>query len=228
MNLRCSIIDDEPLALNVLADFVRQTEGLQLTDASTNPLQGIERVMAGETDLVFLDIQMPELDGIEFMKQAGDRCRIILTTAYPDYALDGYEYNVVDYLLKPISYERFLKAVQKVPPPVPDSNNNIRPDHFFVKSEYKLVRIAHADVLYLEALRDYVAIHLISGQKILTLQSMASFEKELPLHLFTRIHKSYMIAVSRIDRIEQNKVFIQTLSLPIGETYRNNLMRWVK
>jgi two-component system, LytTR family, response regulator len=222
---RCLIIDDEPLALNVLADYVQQSKGLQLVDVTTSPIHGLQRVQAGEADLVFLDIQMPELNGIQFMKIAGNLCKIIVTTAYPEYAIDGYEYNAVDYLLKPISFERFTKAIQKLPELSANNKPPLQPDYLFVKSEYKLLRIDFSLILYLESLRDYVAIHIAGGNKILTLQSMASFEKELPEHLFIRIHKSFIIALNKISFIEKNKVIITNIYLPVGDTYKINFQK---
>ncbi len=216
---RCLVIDDEPLALNVLADYIRQTEELQLADVTTSPLQGLQRVQAGEADLVFLDIQMPEITGMEFMKRVGSTCKIILTTAYPEFALEGYEYNVTDYLLKPISFERFTKAIKKLPA-LTTGKPIIPPDYLFVKSEYKLLRVDFNSICYLESLRDYVAIHLTDGGKILTLQSLSSFVQELPEHLFARIHKSYIVAINKINFIEKNKVAISNNHLPVGDTYK--------
>jgi DNA-binding LytR/AlgR family response regulator len=221
--LRCLVIDDEPLALNILADYIRKTEGLYLIDITTNPLHGLQRVKNNEADIVFLDIQMPQLNGIEFLKQASNNCQVILTTAYTQYALQGYEYSVVDYLLKPVSYERFLKALAKIRQAAPHDNANFKPDFFFVKSEYKLIRIDYRDVLYLESLRDYTAIHTTTGQKILTLQSLAYFEKELPANSFIRIQKSYIAAIGKISVIEKNRVLVAEKYLPVGETYRQHL-----
>lgn len=220
---RCIAIDDEPLALNILADYIRKTESLHLVDISTSPQQALQRVLNNEADLIFLDVEMPGLNGIEFMQLAGPQQRFILTTAYPDYALKGYEYNVVDYLLKPIAYDRFLKAVQKLPPL--ENREPKQPYFFFVKSEYKLVRIDYDEVLYLESLRDYVAIHTINGQKIMTLQSLSSFEKELPSRFFIRIHKSYIVAVNKLDQIAKNRVQIGKQEIPVGDTYRANLTK---
>ena len=220
---RCIAIDDEPLALNIMADFIRKTDSLHLVDICTSPLQALQRVQKGEADLIFLDIEMPGLNGIEFMQKAGQQSRFILTTAYPEYAIKGYEYNVVDYLLKPIAYDRFLKAVQKLPPlenPEPK-----QPHFFFVKSEYKLVRIDYDEVLYLESLRDYVAIHTVSGQKIITLKSLSSFEKELPFRLFIRIHKSYIVAVNKLNLIAKSRIQVGKQEIPVGDTYRSNLNR---
>lgn len=220
---RCLVIDDEPLALNVLADYIRQTEGLQLVDITTSPIKGLQRIQNNEADLVFLDIQMPELTGIQVMKIIDQKCKVIVTTAYAEFALEGYEYNVTDYLLKPISFERFTKAIQKLPQHQAAAEK--KADYFFVKSEYKLLRIDFSQVLYLEALRDYVAIHTTDGNKILTLQSLSSFEKELPGHLFTRIHKSYLIALGKIGFIEKNRVVLGGKELPIGETYKASFLQ---
>lgn len=223
---RCIVIDDEPLALNVLADYIRQTDGLQLVDITTSPIKGLQRIQNNEANLVFLDIQMPELTGIQVMKIIDQRCKVILTTAYPEFALEGYEYNVTDYLLKPVSFERFTKAIQKLPATAAaETIKAPQQEYFFVKSEYKLLRIDFSQVLYLEALRDYVAIHTADGNKILTLQSMASFEKELPSHLFARIHKSYIISISKISFIEKNRVVIADKFLPVGETYKTAFLQ---
>ncbi len=223
---RCIVIDDEPLALNVLADYIRQTDGLQLVDITTSPIKGLQRIQNNEANLVFLDIQMPELTGIQVMKIIDQRCKVILTTAYPEFALEGYEYNVTDYLLKPVSFERFTKAIQKLPAVLTTETIKApQQDYFFVKSEYKLLRIDFSQVLYLEALRDYVAIHTSDGNKILTLQSMSSFEKELPAHLFARIHKSYVVSISKISFIEKNRVVIGDQFLPVGETYKTAFLQ---
>ncbi|HMU10543.1 MAG TPA: LytTR family DNA-binding domain-containing protein [Ferruginibacter sp.] len=223
---RCIVIDDEPLALNVLADYIRQTDGLQLVDITTSPIKGLQRIQNNEANLVFLDIQMPELTGIQVMKIIDQRCKVILTTAYPEFALEGYEYNVTDYLLKPVSFERFTKAIQKLPAAVAaETTKAPQQEYFFVKSEYKLLRLDFSQVLFLEALRDYVAIHTADGNKVLTLQSMASFEKELPSRLFARIHKSYIVSISKISFIEKNRVVIGDKFLPVGETYKTAFLQ---
>lgn len=225
MSIRCLIIDDEPLALNVLAGYIQQTPDLQLVDLTTRPRHGLTRVLNGEADLVFLDIEMKELHGMEFLKQASSRAHFILTTAYADYALQGYEFDVKDYLLKPFSYERFLKAIQKIPLA---ATAVAAPGYFFVKSEYKLIRVEHADIIYLEALRDYVAIHTSKGQKLLTLQSLSSFEKDLPPGMFVRVHKSYIVALPKVTVVEKNKVLLHEISIPVGETYRSKLTGIIK
>lgn len=222
---RCIVIDDEPLALQVLADYINQTDGLQLVDITTSPVQGLQRIQNNEADLIFLDIEMPELSGIQVLKMIGDHCKVILTTAYPEFAMEGYEYNVVDYLLKPVSPERFAKAIKKLPALSAVEEHKNADGYFFVKSEYKLLRIDYSQVLFLEALRDYVAIHTAGGNKILTLQSMTSFEKELPDGLFVRIHKSYLISIPKISFIEKNRVGISDKLLPVGDTYKTNFLQ---
>lgn len=216
---RCLVIDDEPLALDILAGYINKTENLRLVDVTTNPLEGLQRVQAGEADLVFLDIEMPGITGITFMQLAGNACKIILTTAYPQFALQGYEYNVVDYLLKPVSFNRFTKAVEKLPA-LHTAAHSKPVTYMFVKSEYKLLRIDFSNILYFEALRDYVAIITADGNKILTLQSLTSFEAALPAETFARIHKSYIINISKIKSIEKNRVIINNTYLPVGETYK--------
>jgi DNA-binding LytR/AlgR family response regulator len=216
---KCLVIDDEPLALDVLAAYINKVENLQLVDVTTNPVEGLLRVQAGEVNLVFLDIEMPGITGIEFMKLAGSNCKIIITTAYPQFALQGYEYNVVDYLLKPISLSRFTKAIEKLPA-LQTATASTQAEYMFVKSEYKLVRVDFSNIVYLEALRDYVAIITVDGNKILTLQSLAAFDADLPHTTFVRIHKSYIINISKINSIEKNKVVINNICLPVGETYR--------
>jgi two-component system, LytTR family, response regulator len=229
MSLRVAILDDEPLAIELLTDYVQRTEGLVLVTAGTDPYAVLRLVQAGALDLVLLDVQMPELTGLQFLRIAGEGCRVILTTAYPDYALDGYEYNIVDYLLKPISPERFAKAIAKTraaaTPAKPSEPQ--RPDHIFLKSEYKLVRIALNELLYVEALRDYVAVHTAGGGKVLSLEPMRRLEELLPGDRFVRIHKSYLIALDKIGHIERNYVSLAGRELPIGSTYKEELLRKV-
>ncbi len=218
--LRCIVIDDEPLALNILADYINKTDNLLLVDITTQPLQGLQRIQNGEADAVFLDINMPGINGLQAMDIIGRQCQVILTTAYPEFAVQGFDREVVDYLLKPVSYERFCKAIKKLEQKSGGTANGTEKQYFFVKSEYKQIRIDYADVLYLESLRDYVAIHLSNNNKILTLQSLSSFEKELPPQHFVRIHKSYIISLSKIKLIEKNTVSVNGKLLPVGNTFK--------
>ncbi|WP_298734354.1 LytTR family DNA-binding domain-containing protein [uncultured Chitinophaga sp.] len=225
--INCVVVDDEPPALQLIADYVQRTPFLQLTGQTTDPMAAIDLVQQGAAELLFLDIQMPSLTGLQLMKVIGHKCKAILTTAYPDYALDGYELDVIDYLLKPITFDRFLVAAHKArerlspaviaeqaAPVIPSS-----PAYIFVKTEYKIQKIDLADILYLEGLRDYVAIHTRNG-KVLTQQSMKSFQEQLPEDNFIRVHKSYLIAIDKIRFIERNRVVITDTYIPVGETYQ--------
>lgn len=222
MLIRTAVVDDEPLAVELLSDYVNKTEGLQLVEASTDVYKVLQLVQQKELDLVLLDIQMPELTGIQFMKIAGNNCKIIITTAYTEYALDGYEFNVVDYLLKPISYDRFLKAIDKIKPfnLVKPETLPVKPDHIFVKSEYKLVRVNLADVLYIESLRDYIAIYTTGKQKIMSLDSLRNMESVLPPDEFMRVHKSYIVSLKQISFLEKSRIVINGEYIPIGESYQ--------
>lgn len=242
--MRCLIVDDEPLAHAILSDYIRKVPFLELVGATTSPIDALTQVQRGEVDMVFLDIQMPELTGMQFLKlverAVGEsKCRVILTTAYSTYALEGYEHNVVDYLLKPISFERFYKAVQKVFPPIKAEKPDIPPtialpantlttaqaepaakDFIFVKTEYRLQRVDLNEILYCEGLKDYVSIYTPTD-RILTLQTMKSLDEKLPANQFTRVHKSYIVALNRIESIERNRIFIKKAVIPIGDTYRD-------
>ncbi|RYY63501.1 MAG: response regulator transcription factor [Chitinophagaceae bacterium] len=223
MQIRTAVLDDEPLAVELLSDYVEKTDHLTLVEASTDVYKVLKMVQQNEIDLLLLDIQMPELTGIQFMKIIGDSCRVIITTAYTEYALDGYEFNVVDYLLKPISYERFTKAIKKLDQPLAGKAGSTpqKPDHIFIKSDYKLVRIPLADILYIESLRDYIAIHTTTApQKIMSLESLRNMESLLPAAEFMRVHKSYIVAMQKISFVERNRVVINEQYIPIGESYQ--------
>ena len=217
--LNCIILDDEPLAVKLLKEYVGKLPDLNLVYAGTDVYAALQLAQEGKADLIFLDIQMPELTGIQFMKILNGKCKIILTTAYEEYALQAFDLDVVDYLLKPFSPDRFQVAVQKARERLaPGTVNEPVRDHIFVKSEYRMIRINLRDIFYFESLRDYVAIHHRDG-KTLTLQSLRSFEEELPPRDFVRIHKSYLISLSQIQAIERRRVIIQDQYLPIGDTY---------
>lgn len=225
--LRTIVVDDEPLAMQLIADYVRRTPGLELVFHTTKVLEALQWVQEGKADLVFLDIQMPELTGIQFMKIIRNTCQIIITTAYSEYAVEGYEYDVVDYLLKPVTFERFLIAVNKAMGKSNSRQSNtvaVSPAYIFVKSEYRVQKIDLVNILYIEALRDYIAIHTASA-KIMSLESMKNMEAMLPEKDFIRIHKSYIINRSKIDFIERGKVVIGKSYLSVGETYRERFMR---
>ncbi len=230
--LRCVIVDDEPLAIQLLSDYVRKTPDLELAEAFSNPIEALQ-YLQGQTDLLlFLDVQMPELTGIQVMKILNQRLPVILTTAYEQYALQGYEHNVVDYLMKPISYDRFYQAVQKVEtgernPASAAQEAEVNASYLFVKTEYRLQRVDYADIAYLEGQGDYVAIHTPAG-RIMTLENMKHFEEVLPPALFVRTHRSYIVSIPKIDYIERNRVVIGKERLPISEGYRKGVMGRLK
>ena len=229
----CLIIDDEPLAIELLSDYVQRTGGLEIAATFTDPIKALHYLRDQTADCIFLDVQMPELNGIQFLKIVGDRIPMVLTTAYEQYALEGYELNVVDYLLKPISFERFSKAVVKVfsssstsagPTPTTTtataSNVEDQPNHLFVKSGYQTLRIDLDDLCYLSGSGDYVTLFLIDGRKVLTLEKLSDFVDRLPRQRFARIHRSYILAIDKIDYIEKQRVVIGEERLPISESYR--------
>ncbi|MFC3196581.1 LytR/AlgR family response regulator transcription factor [Parapedobacter deserti] len=231
--VRCIAVDDEPLALDIIADYIAKVPGLSLVASTTNAIEALEMVQKGEVDLAFLDVQMPELTGIQFLKIINGKCDVILTTAYPQYALDGYELNVVDYLLKPIAFDRFYRSVQKVlgsrvaktqVPPVPAQGDTV--DFIFVKTEHKIQRVDLEDILYIEGLKDYISIYT-SAERIITLQNMKKMEEILPGNRFVRVHRSYIVALDKIASIERGRILIGDKIIPVGETYRDAFFKYI-
>lgn len=235
MKLNCIIIEDEPLARNLLVDYVSKVPTLNLVQAFGNPLEALEVLRAQPVDILFLDVQMPQLTGISLLKVLQNKPMVILTTAYSEYATEGYELDVADYLLKPVTFERFLKAVDKVTQRLSGESKatpvtteiQVLPDFVFVKDGTKSVKITLAEILYVEGLKDYVTIHT-KQQKITTLQRMKTLEEQLPADKFIRIHNSYIVAVQAIDIVHKNEVQIGTASLPIGDTYRKPFREFIE
>lgn len=225
--LSCLIIDDEPLAIKLLSDYVDKTDGLELVETFSNPIEGLQFLGETPVDLVFLDIQMPELTGIQFMKIMNKKTHFILTTAYNQYALEGYEFDVIDYLLKPISLERFIISTNKAKERILSKDTTPQPlgavqfaiDYIFVKTEYKVKKINLSDILYFEGMGDYISIQTAS-EKILTLENIKSFTERLPESRFIRVHKSYIISLEKINFIERNRIIINEKYIPIGNTYQ--------
>jgi two-component system LytT family response regulator len=232
--IRCLVVDDEPLALHIVEDYISKVPFLQLVKATTNPIEALTLVQQGEVDLVFLDVQMPELTGIQFLKIANGKAKVILTTAYPEYALEGYELDVVDYLLKPIAFDRFFKAVQKVqgtlqPSAKPEKSpepaqNDFLSDFIFVKSEHKIQKVYLRDIMFIEGLKDYISI-FTPGERIITLQNMKKMEDALPERHFVRVHKSYIVSLNKIDSIERSRIWIGDKIIPVGDTYREEFFK---
>ncbi|MEO8886303.1 MAG: LytTR family DNA-binding domain-containing protein [Mucilaginibacter sp.] len=242
--IRCLVVDDEPLALHILEDYIAKVPFLELIKATTNPIEALTMVQEGNIDLVFLDVQMPELTGIQFLKIANGKTKVILTTAYSQYALEGYELDVVDYLLKPIAFDRFFKAAQKaqgiIQPAVKASTPAVEPVHqvqqqqqdfmndfIFVKSEYKIQKVYLHQILYIEGLKDYISI-FTPTERIITLQNMKKMEETLPERHFMRVHKSYIVALNKIDSIERSRIFIGDKIIPVGDTYRDQFFKVIE
>src|ERR1700743_160734 len=240
--IRCLVVDDEPLALHILEDYISKMPFLQLVKVTTNPIEALALVQEGNIDLVFLDVQMPELTGIQFMKIANGKTKVILTTAYSQYALEGYELDVVDYLLKPIRCDRFFKSAQKaqgiiqpsVKQPtvepvqqVQQQQQDFLSDFIFVKSEYKIQKVYLHQILFIEGLKDYISI-FTPTERIITLQNMKKMEDTLPEKHFVRVHKSYIVALNKIDSIERSRIFIGDKIIPVGDTYRDNFFKIIE
>jgi two-component system, LytTR family, response regulator len=226
--LRCIAIDDEELALELLVDNIRKVPYLELVAACNNPLEAIKVLQQQPVDLIFLDIQMPGLTGIQFIQTISKNYLFILITAYEKYALEGYNLNVVDYLLKPVELDRFIKACNKANELYQLRNHpkisETSADYFFVNVEYSLVKVQKSDISYVEGLKDYVKIHLRSDNKpVITRMSIKSVEEQLNSSQFIRIHKSYIVALAAISSVRKNSVFIGSIELPLGESYRDNL-----
>jgi two-component system LytT family response regulator len=230
--LRCIAVDDEAYATRLLAAYVQKIPGVEMVGTTTNPIEALQWVQAGGVDVVFLDIQMPELTGLQFLKICGNRCKVILTTAYPEYALEGFELDVVDYLLKPIAFERFLRAVQKVQALVPTVAPAAIPaasSYLFVKgdSKNKFLKVSFADILYAEALGNYLAL-FVGSQRLVTYQTLKELAEQLPQPPFLRVHKSFLVSVDKITMVDGNTVYIGDKAIPVGETYRDALFRLVR
>ena len=233
--IRCLAVDDEAYASDIIASFINKTPFLELAGTTTNAFEALSMVQDGKVDLVFLDIQMPELTGIQFLKICGDKCKVILTTAYPEYALEGFDLDVVDYLLKPVSYERFYKAAQKaqaIISPAKDEAviaSNLQNDFIFIKGDTKnkFIKVNYNEILYIEGLKNYVSVYT-ANQRIVTYQALRELETQLPRPPFYRVHKSYIVSIEKIKMIDGNSLYIGEQSIPIGDTYREEFFKIVR
>ncbi|MFI5154300.1 MAG: LytR/AlgR family response regulator transcription factor [Chitinophagales bacterium] len=225
--INCIIIDDEPLARKGIKEYIADVDFLQLSGEFDNPLKALDMLTSQKIDLIFLDIQMPKITGLEFLKTLSQRPLVILTTAYPQYALEGFELNVVDYLLKPFSFERFWKAVVKAKSQLESRNQtqetSVENSYFFIKADNKLVRIHFDDILFVEALQNYVAVHT-SDKKLISYLTFKSVEEYLPPDRFLKIHKSFIVSLSKIDSIEGNELRIGSHFLPISRSSKEEVL----
>ncbi len=229
MRLNCIIIDDEPLARKGLKEYIADVDFLNLLDEYDSPLKAAELLRKERIDLMFLDIHMPKITGIEFLKSLQHPPQVILTTAYPQYAIEGFDLNVLDYLLKPISFDRFLKAVMKAREAIANktlpgsSPASTQEDYIFIKADNKLVKIFYSNILFVEALQNYVTIHT-PDRKYITYLTFKSVEEALPSDQFIKVHKSYLIRTDKIDSIEGNQVLIGQHAIPLSRNTKDEVL----
>lgn len=237
MTLNCIVVDDEPLALGLIVSYVKKTPFLNLIGSYSNAMDAAKSFDNQKPDLIFLDIQMPEMNGLEFSKLIGDKTKVIFTTAFQQYAIDGFKVNALDYLLKPISYTDFLQSAQKalnwfemtnnanksVAAPIEEEKKSI-----FVKTEYKLVQVELDKILYIEGMKDYVKI-FIEGEQfpILSLMSMKSLETTLPASQFMRVHRSYIVHANKIKEVERNRIIFGKTYIPVSDSYKDVFQEFI-
>jgi len=229
--MNCLAIDDEPLALDIIEDFSKKIPFLNFIGRCTSAFEAIEILNKQKVDLIFLDINMPHISGIEFLKSLESRPMIIFTTAYSEFAVEGFELSAIDYLVKPIAYDRFLKAVNKAyelyslklgKTDSPDTVAKPKPEYLLVKADYSTIKIKLDDIIYIEGLKDYIKIYR-GGKPVLTKSTMKNIEDRLSGKKFIRVHKSFIISVAKIEAIENQRIIIGEKRIPIGEQYKENL-----
>ena len=233
MNLKCAIVDDEPLALNLMESYVKKTPFLELCGNYNSAITALNDIRNKEIDLLFLDIQMPDLNGLEFAKMLPKNIRVIFTTAFNQYAIEGFKANAIDYLLKPVSYNEFLAAANKAVEwfNMARQNTNIETpesDFIYVKSDYKLRQIRLYDIIYIEGLKDYLKIYIESDSKpILSLISMKSMEERLPSPRFMRVHRSFIVQVNKVQVIDKGQIIFGKNRIPISDSYKNDFYEYL-
>lgn len=238
MKIKCIVVDDEPLAIEKITEYIERIPSLDLMASFDNAISALEFLRDKKTDLVFLDIQMDKFTGIQLLEILRNPPKIIITSAYDSYALKGYELDVTDYLLKPISFERFLKAVNKVggeiraeksSRPGTDSDATIKlpADYIFIKADYHMHKVKLENILYIEGMKDYLRLHLPT-ERIMTLMSFMKMETILPPDKFMRVHKSYIVSLDKIERIERNTIMIAGAKIPIGNKYKKEFMEYLE
>lgn len=225
--IRCLVVDDEELARTLLKNYIGRLPQLEWVAECANPLEALQVLGANPVDLIFLDIQMPELTGVEFLRSLQEKPGVVFTTAYPDYAIEGYQLDVIDYLLKPFSFERFAQAVHKASEWLRLRENAVSEpgkDYLLVHAEHKVHKLRYDDILYIQSMREYVAYYTTAG-RILSLQSLKKLEEILPPRRFVRIHKSYIVAVEHVSTLEGNQLYVGSEKLPIGASYREQVLQ---
>lgn len=243
MKIKTIIIDDEPLAIDIIKNYCDSIDDIEVIKCFTNPVEAMGFVSLNTVDLIFLDIEMPLLTGIEFIDTLKVKPLFVFTTAYPEFAVEGFELEANDYLIKPISYKRFLKAVNKIIhsfgqnlnnstrvfPPLEPTESNSNGDRFlFVKSDYESLKIFIDDIVYIEGLKDYLKINLSDGKSVLTLSNFKNLLEKLPQNNFLRVHNSYVVNLGYINSIQRNRILIGQQRLPISETYKKQFFERIK
>jgi DNA-binding LytR/AlgR family response regulator len=224
--MNCVAIDDEPLALVVIKEFCEKTGFLNLVASYNNPFDALKLLREHQVDILFLDIQMPNISGIEFYKSLSNPPMVIFTTAYSEHALTGFEVNAIDYLVKPFAFERFVKAINKayelksLRKETQNQPSASTPDFIMIKVEYNTVRIDLKDILFVEGLKDYIKL-FCGGKPVLTKSTLKNIEEKLPEERFCRVHKSYIVSIDKIERIENNRIVIGEHRIPVGDQYRS-------
>lgn len=236
MKIKCLIVDDEDLAIDVIAEYVKRIDYLELIGSSNNAVDAMALLNQHKVDLLFLDIQMPGLTGLQLLRNLSDRPEVILTTAYSEYALEGYELQALDYLIKPISFERFIKAINRffkiresqIQLPETQANKPSNDTFIFVKSEKMMVKVVLSEICYIESLRNYVSIFLSNGKVLKTMNTITNIEEKLPETQFLRVHRSFIIAIDKIDSYTSGSFKVNKQIIPIGRLYKDNVRAKLK
>lgn len=233
MMIKCIAIDDEPLALRQISDFIRKTSFLELTGECKNAFEAIDLLNRDAIDLMFVDINMPGLSGMDFIKSLSNKPQVIFTTAYSEYAVEGFKVDALDYLLKPIGYNAFLKAANKArlffeTKDKAEYNEENKENYLFVKSEYKIVRINLNDIKYIEGMREYVRIYIENARPVMSLMSMKSLEEKLPSNTFMRVHRSFIVNLLKITTIERGRIiFDKDVYIPVSDQYKDKFQEFI-
>lgn len=224
MKINCVIIDDEPLAINVIKNHLQEFKNIVIVDTFNNPIEAINTIESEKIDVLFLDINMPKMNGLDFLRNTKIKPYVIITTAYREFAIEGYDLDVLDYLVKPIPFPRFLKTINKLTQRIHNNNTDLeitKNSHVFLKVDKKLVKVKHDDILYIESLKDYIRVSTTLNNYIVH-KSLTSMTEELPSKSFLRIHRSYTIAFDKVNYVEGNSLNINNKRIPIGRKYLNN------
>jgi len=233
MTIKCLAIDDEPLALKQIGSYIEKTPFLETAALCRNAFDAMQYLNSNKIDLLFVDIDMPELSGMDFVKSLSDKPFVIFTTAYSEYAVDGFRVDAIDYLLKPIGYKEFLRAANKVSSlmelkELHGENVNATKEYLFVKSDYKIVRIELAEIKYIESMHEYVRIHLVNDKPVMTLVTLKSVEELLPPEQFLRVHRSFIVNTARIKVVERNRiVFDNNIYIPVSDQYKSKFQEFL-